>query len=463
MASSKSKQKLMASGNSTANQATRKSVPYRGNKSSLNNALSGTPQDNVAGLQEKRKRITTQKSSNSIISDFAHLRPRGGLRGKSYWSNVIDEVEFAVHCMSQPRLPVIDYSLVLPPRLRERVKQIQTYDYSKSDDIVFIRDEMREERPHDYQIPSDQQDSREEEKDGSAHVSNINMLFIIYESLYIYLMYLQRTDLGRKKLEEHFSESQHSDIVRMDHEFEKFDLRLDEPVGHTHRTVDKTSWYAKFLCSTRDERISWDSRIERSKPGDVVYTLDEQAENLMDASAERFIHWLNSIGTMDTSMTPEKVKNLFSIKGDRTLLASVKTDPKEVNAIAQTVADKWNKPHMAIELKYEKHINDHAMRAPQKPLLSAFGRTVPLKERPWIKRSGDKVIETVYPNDLLTREKIFKGITHLRSTTALIDFYLNNPKLSRPLYLLQGGDFQEMSTSESVIEIPLYEYLGLRY
>lgn len=50
---------------------------------------------------------------------------------------------------------------------------------------------------------------------------------------------------------------------------------------------------------------------------------------------------------MDTSMTPEKVKNLFSIKGDPTLLASVKTDPKEVNAIAQTVADKWNKPHVS--------------------------------------------------------------------------------------------------------------------
>ncbi|XP_032289212.2 uncharacterized protein [Drosophila virilis] len=249
----------------------------------------------------------------------------------------------------------------------------------------------------------------------------------------------------------------------MDHEFEKFDLRLDEPVGHTHRSVDKTSWYAKFLCASRDERVSWDSRVERSKAGDSAYTLDEQAENLMDASAERFIHWLNSIGSMDTSMTPEKVKNLFSIKGDRTLLASVKTDPKEVNAIAQTVADKWNKPHMAIELKYEKHINDHAMRVTHKPLLSAFGRTVPLKERPWIKRSGDKVIETVYPNDLLTREKIFKGITHLRSTTALIDFYLNNPKLARPLYLLQGGDFQEMNTSESVMEIPLYEYLGLRY
>lgn len=50
-------------------------------------------------------------------------------------------------------------------------------------------------------------------------------------------------------------------------------------------------------------------------------------------------------------MTPEKVKNLFSIKGDRTLLASVKTDPKEVNAIAQTVADKWNKPHVSSHIE----------------------------------------------------------------------------------------------------------------
>ncbi|TDG40739.1 hypothetical protein AWZ03_012839 [Drosophila navojoa] len=375
--------------------------------------------------------------SSSIISEFAHLRPRGGLSGKAYWRDVINEVEFALHCATPPHFPIIDYSMVLPPHLCERVKDIQAYDYSTSDDAVYIRDEMHDERSHDYQIFSE--DSRDEGQEGGSLI------------------------MDRKRVEEHFSESQHSDIVRMDHEFEKFDLRLDEPVGHTQRSIDKTSWYAKFLCGSREERVCWASRIERSKTGDSAYTLDEQAENLMDASAERFIHWLNSIGTMDTSMTPEKVKNLFSIKGDRTLLASVKTDPKEVNAIAQTVADKWNKPHMAIELKYEKHVNDHAMRVTKKPLLSAFGRTVPLKDRPWIKRPGDKIIETVYPNDLLTREKIFKGITHLRSTTALIDFYLNNPKLARPLYLLQGGDFQEMKTSESVLEIPLYEHLGLRY
>lgn len=151
------------------------------NHASLKSGLGDQMQNNTVGTQDKNKPMVIQNSSNSVICDFAHLRPRGGLRGKSYWRNVIDEVEFAVHCMSQPRLPVIDYSLVLPPRLRERVKQIQAYDYSKSDDVVFIRDEMREERQHDYQVASEQQDSREEEKDGDAHVSSQIWLHISTE------------------------------------------------------------------------------------------------------------------------------------------------------------------------------------------------------------------------------------------------------------------------------------------
>ncbi|XP_017090374.2 uncharacterized protein [Drosophila bipectinata] len=384
----------------------------------------------------KAQLMQKERSSSTGMSGFSELADRPGLEGKAYWNEAIEEVEFAASCRFQPRIPIIDYSLVLPPRLRERVKRIQNYDYSKSDDDIYIRDEMQEVRPEDYMSASSA-DSEEEE-----------------DSV---------LDIGRKKVEEHFNESEHSDIVRMEHEFEKFDLKLDEPVGHTHRTVDKTSWYSKFLCAPRDKRVCWQTRVEHPGQNYSMVTLDEQAENLMDASAERFVEWLNSFGTVESNLTPEKVKNLFSIKGDRTLLASVKTDPKEVNAIAQTVADKWNKPHMAIELKYEKHINDHAARVNQKPILSAFGRTVPLKDRPWLKRSSDTAIKTVYPEELLTREKIFKGITHLRSTTALIDFYLANPSLERPQYLLQSGDFEESSASESVAEVPLYELLGLRY
>lgn len=140
------------------------------NKRATLNSLSKQTKNITNGTQRENKQTIIENSSNSVISNFAHLRPRGGLYGRWYWRNVIDEVEFAVHCISKPRLPVIDYSVVLPPRLRERVKQIQTYDYSKSDDVVFIRDEMREERPHDYQIASEHDDK--EEKDGDAHVSS---------------------------------------------------------------------------------------------------------------------------------------------------------------------------------------------------------------------------------------------------------------------------------------------------
>ncbi|XP_039494301.1 uncharacterized protein LOC120453601 [Drosophila santomea] len=427
----------------------RNTIVARSNRPVINRMLRSARLDSTIGQKPakaaKAKRMETkaqlmqkERSSSTGMSGFSKLTSRDGLVGKDYWNAAIEDVEFSAACRFQPRIPVIDYSLVLPPRLRERVKRIQNYDYSKSDEDIYIRDEMQEVRPEDYMSAESSEKSDEEDD----HVL---------------------LEIGRKKVEEYFNESDHSDIVRMEHEFEKFDLKLDEPVGHTHRVVDKSSWYAKFLCAPRDKRVSWQSRVEHPGQNYSLVTLDEQAENLMDASAERFVEWLNSFGTLESNLTPEKVKNLFSIKGDRTLLASVKTDPKEVNAIAQTVADKWNKPHMAIELKYEKHINDQASRVNQKPLLSAFGRTVPLKDRPWLKRPGDTAIKTVYPEDLLTREKIFKGITHLRSTTALIDFYLAHPELERPQYLLQSGDFEESSASESVAEVPLYELLGLRY
>ncbi|XP_001359816.2 uncharacterized protein LOC6594340 [Drosophila persimilis] len=423
----------------------RRTVVARANRPIINRMLRSARMESVTQAlvayqkptEVKPKLLQKEHSTSSGMSDFSKLKERNGLEGKAYWNDVIDEVELAAACRTRPRIPVVDYSLVLPPRLRERVKRIQDYDFSKSDDDIYIRDDMREDRPEDYMSASSP-DSEEEE---------VPLLI----------------NLKRKVVEEYFNESEHSDIVRMDHEFEKFDLRLDEPVGHSYKTVDKTSWYAKFLCTPSDKRVCWQSRVEHPGQSRSIYTLDEQAEDLMDASAERFVEWLNSFGTMESSLTPEKVKNLFSIKGDRTLLASVKTDPKEVNAIAQTVADKWNKPHMAIELKYEKHINDQASRVSKAPIISAFGRTVPVKERPWVKRSNDTAITTVYPEELLTREKIFKGITHLRSTSALIDFYLANPSLERPEYLLQSGDFAESSASESVNEVPLYELLGLRY
>jgi len=47
--------------------------------------------------------------------------------------------------------------------LRERVKRIQNYDHSKSDEDIYIRDEMQEVRPEDYMSAESSERSEEEE------------------------------------------------------------------------------------------------------------------------------------------------------------------------------------------------------------------------------------------------------------------------------------------------------------
>lgn len=41
------------------------------------------------------------------------------------------------------------------------------------------------------------------------------------------------------------------------------------------------------------------------------------------------------------------IKALFSIEGERQLLSSIIIEPKEVKAIAKTVADKWHLPEVS--------------------------------------------------------------------------------------------------------------------
>jgi len=114
-------------------------------------------------METKAQLMQKERSSSTGMSGFSKLTSREGLVGKDYWNAAIEDVEFSAACRFQPRIPVIDYSLVLPPRLRERVKRIQNYDYSKSDEDIYIRDEMQEVRPEDYMSAESSEKSEEEE------------------------------------------------------------------------------------------------------------------------------------------------------------------------------------------------------------------------------------------------------------------------------------------------------------
>lgn len=118
---------------------------------------------------------------------------------------------------------------------------------------------------------------------------------------------------------------------------------------------------------------------------------------------------------------------------------------------------------MAIELKYEKYIQDCLKNVQKKVNTVAFGRTIPVKQRPWIPHETDTLITTAYPEELLSFEKLFKGITHLRSTGTLINFYKKHPKLMKPKYLVDSGCFKDKLQETAQAEVPLYERLQLKY
>lgn len=118
---------------------------------------------------------------------------------------------------------------------------------------------------------------------------------------------------------------------------------------------------------------------------------------------------------------------------------------------------------MAIELKYENYIKDSLKNVPKKVNTVAFGRTIPMKDRPWLPSDKDEPITTVYPEELLSLEKLFKGITHLRSTKELAEFYKKRPSLEKPSYLVASGLFKRKAKTQAVMEVPLYERLKLKY
>uniref|UniRef100_A0A1I8Q8V4 Uncharacterized protein n=1 Tax=Stomoxys calcitrans TaxID=35570 RepID=A0A1I8Q8V4_STOCA len=346
----------------------------------------------------------------------------------SYWTRVVGDLERKSALKTRKEtIKKYDFSLTLPKSLKKRVAKILPYEFEEFDKNVFIA-ESTVEAPLCY---DNKEDKGNEEQAGKKMDSN-----------------------GRSSLE----------FENQQPEPPKFVLKIDKPLEHKGKPKVKHNWPSSYICKTRKKRVCWDSKLYDMNCSIWEKTLDEQAEQLMDASAERFTTWINTLGSnKDSDISKEKLKALFSIEGERSLLASIITDPKELKAIAKCVADKLNKPEMAIELKYENYIKNRFKNVPKKIVTVAFGRTIPLRDRPWQPSEFDEPITTVFPDELITLEKLFKGITHLRSTNMLVDFYKKESNLERPYYLVKSGLFKERAKTQTVTEVPLYERLKLKY
>ncbi|XP_055846371.1 uncharacterized protein LOC129912245 [Episyrphus balteatus] len=343
-------------------------------------------------------------------------------RQNNYWQMVIKQIELnALKKNRRDRIKNYDFYLTLPKNLHQRVAKIIPLEYS---------DEFPEQKPQH------KAKSQQTIKDDESVVS------------------VKKTD---------FNESTCSIVERKEDEFPKFDLNLENVIEKKSTREKRHNWYSGFICAQRKDRVKWKSKIYQMEKSIWEKPLDEQAEQLMDASAERFTDWVNNLGSKsEKDMTKEQLKSLFSIEGNAKLLASIQTDPKEVKAIAKTVADRWNLPEMAIELKYESYITANLKTAPKKARTVAFGKTIPYKERPWIRADEDVSIETVFPDELRNGEHLFKGISHLRSTKALIEYCNKKPNIPRPKYLVENGYFNVAAKRVSDGYVPLYELLKIK-
>ncbi|XP_036318616.1 uncharacterized protein LOC118733354 [Rhagoletis pomonella] len=352
------------------------------------------------------------------------------LLNREYWKSVIHEIEDAAHQKTlKDIIKDYDLSVTLPEDLRERIKKIMPYEFDEYDRLVYI-DDSAVETPKSY----DTEETLTDEEAGQK----------------------------REKKEATFNES--SEIEPLENEVVNFEMKLDTRPQRKAKSKKQYNWTSGYICKPRRERVKWDSKIYHLERSLAEKTLDEQAEQLMDASAERFTEWLNSLGSnREADITKAQLKALFSIEGKRHRLATIQTEPKEVQAIAKAVADKWNLPEMAIELKYENYNKDALKNVPKKMVNVAFGRTVHYDERPWVPMASDQLITTVFPDELLSGSKLFKGIKHLRSVKALIEFYRERPHLKRPQYLEKSGLFKMREKATAKQEIPLYELLKLEY
>ncbi|XP_037936128.1 uncharacterized protein LOC119670084 [Teleopsis dalmanni] len=346
------------------------------------------------------------------------------------WREFLDSIEKNCEtAIKENHIKVLDYALTLPKKLRNRVSAIIPYKYKDFDKYAFFIEPIKK------QVDSD--DEAEE--------------------------YSSDSD---KRQKASFTESECSEVEFLEENHKGFTLVLETP-QQVEETQSKQSvnWQTTYLNQQRKDRIKWNTKIYDMEIPLLEKTLDEQAVELMDAAAERFCDWLNSIGTpnLETALTKENLKTLFAIEADKTFLATIQTNPKHIKALPKTVATKLNLPESTLEYKYNKAIKDRLEEIPEKYSAVAFGRTIPVSQRPWLPTTRREPITTTFPEDIASFSKLFKGINHLSTTQKLVDFYKERPHLEKPAYLVKIGEFERQ---QGVVEregIPLYTKLKLKY
>lgn len=142
-------------------------------------------------------------------------------------------------------------------------------------------------------------------------------------------------------------------------------------------------------------------------------------EAMIDLSAAEFAEWCNSLASEEQAktVTPELIKQLFSIETEGSAPRGLRVEPSDLHILPNSAIRHFDQ-NPSSELDLERQMNKlrrkDARENAKPPKEHAFGRALPkeLKQR---RREGmSKDIRPVFPEDLRTKEALFKGIEHLQ-------------------------------------------------
>lgn len=144
---------------------------------------------------------------------------------------------------------------------------------------------------------------------------------------------------------------------------------------------------------------------------------------MIDLSATEFADWCNSLssnkaGEVDKAqtVTPELIKQLFSIETEGSAPRGLYVEPTDLHIIPAAVTQFAQGHNSQLDLEWKmnklRRRDEWENARPEKE--HAFGRSLP-KELKQKRRHGmTKDMKPVFPDDLRTKEVLFKGIEHLQ-------------------------------------------------
>lgn len=199
-----------------------------------------------------------------------------------------------------------------------------------------------------------------------------------------------------------------------------------------------------MLRQKRADRVCWPSKLYHFDRKFSQKTLFEQAEQMMDMAAEDFADWLANLGNdREMTLTKDILMQLFSITIEGDSAKALFVEPRQRKAVPAEVADILHMPSLAIEHNVRRLLDsDAAQRTATLVQKVGFGRTLP--RALYVEKSDAANIPPMqpkFPHDLRSKRTIFHGITHLRSTKAIVTHLERHPDVGRPKFLVQSGLF----------------------